>query len=152
MFWKQLFLGRIMNYQDEFLAPFLSEAVEASIFYFFKNWWMKLKCPILLKPLDTIIQENYQPFYPSEPFRITRFKMRHPVVRIRVQNTTIFLSSSWNYPYNRSGIQDSDAWVEATWHPSVKQCHRFSKKTSNWNDNATCHKDAKLPLFKMIFF
>ena len=24
-----------MNYQDEFLAPFLSEAVEASIFYFF---------------------------------------------------------------------------------------------------------------------
>ena len=24
-----------MKYQDEFLAPFLSEAVEASIFYFF---------------------------------------------------------------------------------------------------------------------
>ena len=41
---------------------------------------MKLKCPNLLKPLDTIIQENYQPFYPSEPFRILRFQMRHPVV------------------------------------------------------------------------
>jgi hypothetical protein len=40
---------------------------------------MKLKCPNLLKPLDTIIQENHQPFYPSEPFRITRFQMRHPV-------------------------------------------------------------------------
>ena len=79
MFWKQLFLGRIMNYQDEFLASFPSEAVEASIFHFLKNWWMKLKCPILLKPLDTIIQENYQSCYPSEPLRITRFKMRHPV-------------------------------------------------------------------------
>ena len=43
---------------------------------------MKLKCPNLLKPLDTIIQENYQPFYPSEPFRILRFQMRHPVVHI----------------------------------------------------------------------
>ena len=40
---------------------------------------MKLKCPNLLKPLDTIIQENHQPFYPSEPFRILRFQMRHPV-------------------------------------------------------------------------
>ena len=41
---------------------------------------MKLnKCPNLLKPLATIIQENYQRLYPSEPFRITRFQMRHPV-------------------------------------------------------------------------
>ena len=40
---------------------------------------MKLKCPNLLKPLDTIIQENYEPFNPSEPFRIIRFQMRHPV-------------------------------------------------------------------------
>ena len=69
-----------MKYQDEFLAPFLSKAVEASIFYFCYNWLMKLKCPCLLKPLETINQENYQPFYPSEPFRITRFQMRHPGV------------------------------------------------------------------------
>ena len=61
------------------LAPFLSEAAEASQCYFFENWLMKLKCPILLKPLDTMIQENYWSFYPSEPFRITRFTMRHPV-------------------------------------------------------------------------
>ena len=46
---------------------------------FFQNCLMKLKCPNL-KPLDTIIQENYQSFYPSKPFRITRFKMRHPVL------------------------------------------------------------------------
>ena len=82
-----------MNYQDEFLAPFLSEAVDASIFYFFKNWPMKLKCPILLKPLDTVIQENYQPFYPSEPFRITRFKMRHPVFADKYTFFTLF----WGY-------------------------------------------------------
>ena len=61
------------------LAPFLSEAAEASQCYFFENWLMKLKCPILLKPLDTMIQRNYWSFYPSEPFRITRFTMRHPV-------------------------------------------------------------------------
>ena len=41
---------------------------------------MKLKCPLLLKPLATIVQENSQPFYPSEPFRIIHFTMRHPVV------------------------------------------------------------------------
>ena len=83
MFCKTKFLGRIMKYQDEFLAPFLSEAVEASGCYFFQNWLMKLKCPNLLKPLDTIIQENYQPFYPSEPFRFTRFNMRHPVLTLK---------------------------------------------------------------------
>ena len=44
-----------MKYQDNFLAPFLSEAVEARVFYFFKNWLIKLKCPILLKPLETMI-------------------------------------------------------------------------------------------------
>ena len=64
------------------LALFLSEAVEASRCYFFENWWMKLKCPLLLKPLATIVQENYQSFYPSEPFRIIHFTMRHPVVQL----------------------------------------------------------------------
>jgi hypothetical protein len=37
------------------LALFLSEAVEAIQCYFFENWWMKLKCPLLLKPLATIV-------------------------------------------------------------------------------------------------
>ena len=40
---------------------------------------MKLKCPLLLKPLATIVQENSQSFYPSEPFRIYHFTMRNPV-------------------------------------------------------------------------
>ena len=35
--------------------------------------------PNLLKPIGTIIQENYQSFYPSEPFTLAHFKMRHPV-------------------------------------------------------------------------
>ena len=47
--------------------------------YIFENWLMKLKCPLLLKPLATIVQENSQSFYPSEPFRIIHFTMRHPV-------------------------------------------------------------------------
>ena len=63
------------------LALFLSEAVEASRCQFFENWWMKLKCPLLLKPPATIVQENSQSFYPSEPFRIYHFTMRHPVYR-----------------------------------------------------------------------
>ena len=29
----------------------MSEAVEANQYYFFENWFMKLKCPSLLKPL-----------------------------------------------------------------------------------------------------
>ena len=63
------------------LALFLLEAVEASRCHFFENWWMKLKCPLLLKPLATIVQENSQSFYPSEPFRIIHFTMRHPVAK-----------------------------------------------------------------------
>ena len=41
------------------------------ILSFFKSGWWNSNAQI--------IQENYQPFYPSEPFRITRFQMRHPV-------------------------------------------------------------------------
>ena len=58
------------------LAPFLSEAVEVSECNFFENWLMKHKSPNLLKPLGTIIQQNYWSFYPSEPFS---FNMIHPV-------------------------------------------------------------------------
>ena len=49
---------------------------------------MKLKCPLLLKPLATIVQENSQSFYPSEPFRISHFTMRHPVVGKTGKNKT----------------------------------------------------------------
>ena len=47
--------------------------------YFFKNWWMKLKFPNLLKALGTIIQQICQSFYPSEPFSFDHFNMIHPV-------------------------------------------------------------------------
>ena len=62
-----------------YLIPSLLKAVEVSQCYFFENWLMKVKFPNLLKPLGTLIQENYWSFYPSEPFRIPRFNMRHPV-------------------------------------------------------------------------
>ena len=32
-----------------------------------------------LKPLDTIIQQNYRSFYPLEPFCFIQFNMIHPV-------------------------------------------------------------------------
>ena len=46
---------------------------------------MKLKCPLLLKPLATIVQENSQSFYPSEPIRISHFTMRHPVIATKIR-------------------------------------------------------------------
>jgi hypothetical protein len=61
------------------LAPFLLEAVEASWCYFFENWFKKLKIYNLLKPLDTIIQQNYWSFYPSELIYFAFFTMRQPV-------------------------------------------------------------------------
>ena len=65
-----------------YLISFLSEAVEASRCYFFENWLMKLKCPHLLKPLGTIIQQNYWFFYPSELIYFALFTMRHPVLYV----------------------------------------------------------------------
>ena len=42
---------------------------------------LKLKCPHLLKPVGTIIQQNYWFFYPSELIYFIFFTMRHPVHR-----------------------------------------------------------------------
>ena len=51
---------------------------------------MKLKFPYLLKPLGTIIQQNYWSFYPSEPFSFVHFNMIHPVFyRFNVKLTSI---------------------------------------------------------------
>ena len=79
-----------MDHQKSFflliLGPFLLEAVEASQCYFFENWFIKLKCPTLLKPLATVIQQNYWSFYPSEPFTFTRYAMRHPVCGCKWRN------------------------------------------------------------------
>ena len=40
---------------------------------------MKHKSPNLLKPLGTIIHQNSQFYYPSEPFSFHHFNVRHPV-------------------------------------------------------------------------
>ena len=56
---------------------------------------MKLRCPLLLKPLATIVQENYQSFYPSEPFRISHFTMRHPVNMIFFDDFIDFTNWAW---------------------------------------------------------
>ena len=47
------------------LTLFLSEAAEASRYYFFENRWKKLKCPNLLKPLGTLIFKNIGPSIPQ---------------------------------------------------------------------------------------
>ena len=75
------------------LAPFLSEAVEASRCHFFENWLMKHKFPNLLKPLGTIIQQNYWSFYPSDLIYFAIFTMRHPVARFsnRVKPGTMLI-------------------------------------------------------------
>ena len=47
-----------------YMIPFLSEAVETSRCYFFKNRLKKLKCPNLLKPPGTLILKRYWSYYP----------------------------------------------------------------------------------------
>ena len=80
MFWKKNW----QNHETPFLilAPFLSEAVEANLCYFFKNWLMKLKYTNLLKPLVTIIHKNHQFFYLSEPIYFALFNVRQPVMKL----------------------------------------------------------------------
>ena len=63
---------------------------------------MKLKCPLLLKPLATIVQENSQSFYPSEPFRISHFTMRHPVIEATIPYYPI--RNGWKLRYGNNGL------------------------------------------------
>jgi hypothetical protein len=60
-------LGKNHEISYGVFAPFLSEAAEASRYYFFENRWKKLKYPNLLKLLGTIKKKKYWSFYPSEP-------------------------------------------------------------------------------------
>ena len=55
-FWKKVFLGKNHEISYWVLAPFLSEAAEASRCHFFENCLMKHKSPHLLKPPGTILQ------------------------------------------------------------------------------------------------
>ena len=69
---------RISKMSCWILVPFLSEAAEASRYYFFENWWKKLKCPKLLKPLGILIWKKYWSVYPFEPFSFIHFTLIHP--------------------------------------------------------------------------
>ena len=53
---------------------------------FFRTSFKKLKCPHLLKPLGTIIQQNYWSFYPPEPFSFVHFNMIQPVVSTTIKD------------------------------------------------------------------
>ena len=57
---------------------------------------MKHKFPNLLKPLGTIIQQNYWPFYPSELIYFALFTMRHPVLT----HISPFFQRQWNHNPN----------------------------------------------------
>ena len=61
------------------MKPFPLEAVEASQCYFFENWLMKHKWVVLVTMQSEIYHQNYQSFYPSEPFTLDHIVMRHPV-------------------------------------------------------------------------
>ena len=77
----------------------MSEAVEASLGYFLNIWLMKHKCQNLLKPLGTMICQNSQFYYPSDPFSFHHFNVRHPVVEILgpPKSVLIVLSAQNNY-------------------------------------------------------
>ena len=62
-----------------YLISFLSEAVEANRCYSFEKWLMKHKWVTLMTMQLDIYHENYQYFYPSEPFEKNHITMRHPV-------------------------------------------------------------------------
>ena len=81
----------LLIYMNPHIHIILSYAVEASWCHFFENCLMKFKCPNLLSPLVTIIQENYQSFYPSEAFTLDHSTMRHPVVSQAVYIKSIIL-------------------------------------------------------------
>ena len=95
------------------LAPIKLEAVEASLCQFFEKRWMKLKFPTLLKPLGTIIQQNYWPFYPSEPFSFIHFNMIHPV-------DGVYLDKSLGFPQflksRRKILQIPVIWLKSSNH------------------------------------
>ena len=138
------------------LALFLLEAVEASRCYFFENWWMKLKCPLLLKPLATIVQENSQSFYPSEPFRISHFTMRHPVLCDNCSGTFTLRIRT----YFASFVTDQNVLTAmkgcvpepvCLWPGFVVYYRRKNLRSTNTNhDLRNCHPSKLLTYFVMI--
>jgi hypothetical protein len=68
----------------------LSEAVEASLCYFFKKRMMKHKNQNLLMPLGTIIHQNSYFYNPFIAIFFHHFNMKHPVVRTYFEKIITF--------------------------------------------------------------
>ena len=67
----------------EFYIPFflllqILFLLEASRYYFFENWLMKIKCPLLMKPLGTIIQKNISVLLPLKVIQFYSFNYKTP--------------------------------------------------------------------------
>ena len=86
--WKPLFVSLIIKnpFFLWYFAPSLSEALEASLWLLYEKYLLKVKCPLLLNMPSKKNQQNYWSFYPSEPFTIAHFNVRHPVSSSKKQN------------------------------------------------------------------
>ena len=101
-------------------APFLSGAVEASGCYFFENWLMKLKCPLLLKQLGTIIQKNVDLSTP--------------------QSHLVSLVSLWDTLYNVDNDEKKDyqEWFFIKLHFRLKKDHNAQGVSLNTYELKKC--------------
>ena len=66
--------------------------------------------------LGTLIQENYWSFYPSEPFRIPCFNMRHPVLGRSGKQLTrclCFYRTIWRYTFACCGREGTFVHFQA---------------------------------------
>ena len=70
----------------------MSEAVEASLCYFFENWLMKLKFPNLRNIQIPSNKIYLAYFYLSEPFQNMHFAMRDPVDSRSLGNQVTFMA------------------------------------------------------------
>ena len=75
MFWEQIFFVRIMKHQVKFWHLLSWRVLRPAYVTFFLivGWNTNL-----LKPLSTIIQQNYWSFFSSEPFSFGHFDMIRP--------------------------------------------------------------------------
>ena len=107
---------------------------------FFENWLMKHKCPTLLKPLATVIRQNYRSFYPSESFTFTRYTMRHPVYNFVYSfYTTTYLT--WEFAVWIIIITKLICWLVICFHLNAFQL---------WNNHLK-HRKTKLHFQIPIF-
>ena len=107
--WNKKFFGRIMKNHGEFWHFFLSEAVEARICHFFKNWFLKLKFHNLRMSEPTSNKFWIGSFYLTESIWKIHFNVRHPVETLNLTlnylttfsfNSKTFLKLPYNFSYS----------------------------------------------------